>query len=112
MKVFDLQPKATNDIPFSKKSTRFIREVAGCYVLTTFDGIILYIGLSKNLQRRFCEHLDNAEKIKPTKNGRATKFFYIQTEDLEKTERTWLNLHYQYEGELPILNKNNSPVST
>ncbi|ANL30129.1 excinuclease ABC subunit C domain-containing protein (plasmid) [Rhizobium phaseoli] len=40
----------------------FIPDSSGCYVLTSFDGNVLYVGLTKNLKRGMAQHLDNREK--------------------------------------------------
>jgi hypothetical protein len=58
------------------------------------------------------EHLDTSEKTGVTKNGRAILFFWIQSDELNKIERTWLNIHIQHEGELPVLNRMYSPTPT
>ncbi len=112
MKACNLKPTVASDVAFKRKFDKYLSSKSGCYALTTFDEDILYLGLTKNLKRRFNEHLDNPDKVNLTDNGRATRFFYLETEDLELTERTWFNLYLQSEGKLPILNKIYSPVST
>ena len=42
--------------------------------------------------------------------GRALLFFWIEYADICLIERTWLNIHIQYEGVRPALNKVNSPI--
>ena len=86
--------------------------MAGCYALTTFDGPILYIGLSVDLNARFQQHLGNPEKIMLTGNGKAFWFYFAgyNNENLNKLERTWLNQYQTEHGERPILNKIDSPV--
>lgn len=90
-----------------------VPKTAGCYILTTFDGAVLYIGLSVDLNRRFQEHLDNPEKINLTPNGKAFWFHFhgYEKENLNKLERTWINQYCTAHGCLPILNKADSPVS-
>lgn len=80
-------------------------EDSGCYVLTSFDGHILYIGQSKNLRRRFEEHLDNLAKTQATSQGRAVWFHWLLHKDLHLNalERGWLNEHAAVEGNWPIL---------
>lgn len=112
MNVSELNPKPANREPFSRNKERFVPEVSGCYVLTTFEGVILYIGLTNNLRRRMNEHLDSALKTALTKSGRATFFYWLDTPDTYKVERTWLNTHSYTEGSLPILNTMNSPTFT
>ena len=43
--------------------------------------------------------------------GRALLFFWIEYADICLIERTWLNIHIQYEGVRPALNKVNSPIT-
>jgi hypothetical protein len=113
MKTEQLSPKPSNKVQFKLSSYKSIPKISGCYVLATFENDILYIGLSDNLYNRFQQHLDNPEKTKPTSNGKAIWFFYIEydTINLTKLERTWLNQFEVTEGELPILNKVSSPIT-
>lgn len=92
---------------------RYVPDTAGCYVLTTFSKIVLYIGLTCNLRRRMNEHLDNPQKTCELELGRAVLFFWIESEELHlnKIERTWLNIYIQHEGRYPVLNKMYSPTS-
>lgn len=112
MNVTALSPRPRCSEPFSRSRERFIPESSGCYVLTSVEGTILYIGLTNALRRRFKEHLDNPEKRAPRPEGRAVLFHWTETSDLNKVERTWLNAHLVNEGNLPGLNKIYSPVST
>ena len=111
MKLFTLIPNPIKSEPFRRSRQRFIPECPGCYVLSTFDNTILYIGLTMDLRRRFNNHLDNEQKTSVTEIGRAVLFFWIESNDINKIERTWLNIHIQHEGAIPILNKIYSPVS-
>lgn len=90
---------------------KFIPEKSGCYVLTNFSGIVLYIGLAKNLRRRMNDHLKNPAKTNETVFGRAIMFHWLISDDLNKIERTWLNTHIENDGLLPVLNKIYSPTS-
>nr|WP_249157761.1 GIY-YIG nuclease family protein [Bradyrhizobium sp. KB893862 SZCCT0404] len=91
---------------------RFVPATSGCYVLTTVDGFVLYVGLAENLRRRLGQHLDNPEKTALTKQGRAVLFHWLESIDTRKIERTWLNIHIQREGVLPELNRVYSPTFT
>jgi excinuclease UvrABC nuclease subunit len=113
MKIEELIPQPKDKVPFKLSSYKSVPKVMGCYVLTTFDNDIIYIGLSENLNGRFQQHLDNPEKISPTKDGKAI-WFYFATYDpknLPHLERTWINQFVALHGRLPILNKVNSPIS-
>jgi hypothetical protein len=72
---------------------------------------VLYVGLATNLRKRINDHLDCPEKTRETVKGRAVLFHWLETADINKVERTWMNIHIQHEGALPLLNKVYSPVS-
>lgn len=112
MKVEELAPRPTDRVPFKRASFKVVPQDAGCYALATFDGDILYIGLSDNLFARFQQHLDNPEKTLATAEGKAIWFYYLEYNivNLAKLERTWLNHFAAVHGRLPILNKANSPI--
>jgi hypothetical protein len=112
MNVAALIPQPTHKDAFRRNRERFIPEKSGCYVLTTFQGEILYIGLTNNLRRRMNQHLDSPAKVAPTKLGRAVIFHWMECADPSLVERTWMNIHIQHEGSLPILNSVYSPTST
>lgn len=113
MNVAELAPPPSNRALFKLLEFRKVPHNAGCYLLTTFNGAILYIGLSVNLNKRFQQHLDNPEKIGLTENGKAFWFYFSEHDknNLPKLERTWLNQYQTIHGRRPILNKVDSPVS-
>jgi len=113
MKVEKLIPIPKDKVLFKLSFFKSVPKETGCYVLTTFDNDILYIGLSENLSDRFKQHLDNPEKTNPTKEGKAVWFYFItyDPKNLPKLERTWINQFVALHGQLPILNTVNSPVS-
>jgi len=112
MKVEQLIPEVSHKVHFSLKDKKLVPSSAGCYVLTTFDGIVLYVGLTKNLKVRFTQHRDANEKCLPTSHGFAFWFHYLESSENEiyRIERTWQNQHVSEHGTLPILNKIDSPV--
>lgn len=110
MNVEKLDPSVVVWEPFSRNKAKFVPASSGCYALTTFDETVLYLGLATDLRRRFNQHLDNSEKTNATFLGRATKFFWIETADINRVERTWLNIHVHNEGKYPVLNKVYSPT--
>lgn len=112
MNVSELVPQPPNVEAFNRSRERFVPEKSGCYVLTTFTRVVLYVGLAKNLRKRMNNHLDSDVKIGATALGRAVLFFWIESDEIDKIERTWMNIHIQHEGGLPILNSVFSPVST
>ncbi|WOS65839.1 GIY-YIG nuclease family protein [Sinorhizobium fredii] len=112
MRIGDLVPVPTKREGFRRSRLRFVPGDCGCYVLATFDGHVLYVGLTKNLRRRMGQHLDNQEKVKATDFGRAVWFLWLECDNLSKVERTWMNIHVQHHGKLPILNKIYSATSS
>jgi GIY-YIG catalytic domain len=113
MNISHLVPEPIRREAFRRSRQRFVPARSGCYVLTTFDGIVLYVGLTTSLRQRMGEHLDDPAKIQETKLGRAIWFYWIESAALEvqKIERTWMNIHTIHEGALPLLNRAYSPVS-
>jgi hypothetical protein len=112
MNVGELRPQPSRSEPFRRSRERFVTEAAGCYVLSTFDGRVLYVGLADNIRRRVNQHLDSPTKTDTTTEGRAVIIHWLETKETNKVERTWMNIHITTEGRLPILNSIYSPTST
>jgi hypothetical protein len=112
MNIDRLVPQPTHCETFKRNRERLVPAGSGCYVLTTFLQLVLYVGLTESLRRRFGEHLDNPKKTTQTEFGTAFLFHWLETADTYKVERTWLNIHIQNEGRLPTLNGMYSPTST
>jgi len=112
MNIQALVPRPKSKRRFHRSSQRFVADRAGCYVLTTFGDVVLYVGLTDDLRRRIGEHLDDPKKIAETLLGRAFWFHWLETMDLNKIERTWMNIHIENEGSLPELNGIYSPTFT
>ncbi len=111
MNVRSLSPLPTAQEAFQRSRLRFLPEGSGCYVLSTFDGTVLYVGLSVSLRRRMNEHLDDAKKTSVTAAGRAVLIHWLEHQDVARVERTWMNIHIENEGKMPVLNGVFSPVS-
>lgn len=113
MKIEKLSPSPDNKVPFSLTSYKQVPKISGCYILSTYDNFVLYIGLATNLNIRFRNHLDTPEKTMPTVDGKAVWFHYttFNSLNLPQLERTWLNQFLNIHGRLPILNKVSSPIS-
>jgi hypothetical protein len=111
MNVSTLDPHPIKSEAFRRNREKFIPEGSGCYVLTNFLRQVMYIGLARNLRRRFNQHLDNNKKTEVTRLGKAVLLFWLETDDINKVERTWMNIHIQHEGTLPLLNAVYSPIS-
>lgn len=112
MKLELLVPPPLSSETFRRSREKFIPAKPGCYALTTFEREVLYIGLTVNLRRRVNEHLDNVVKTELTPHGRAVLFHWIETPEVNKIERTWMNIHLMIEGRLPVLNSVYSPTPT
>ena len=112
MKIDTIAPPPESKVLFKWASVKSIPEQSGCYIITTFDNDILYVGLASNLNNRFKQHLSNPEKTNPTNDGKAIWFFFKNhdVKNLQQLERTWLNQFNDVHGRLPILNKVNSPI--
>lgn len=108
MFVSSLTPEIGDKAEFSYSALRDIPEESGCYVLTTYDGTILYIGQSINVCRRIEQHLDKDDKRKKTPWGVAFWAYYALCPaiELDALEGGWV---YQYrmreKGNLPFFNK-------
>lgn len=111
MKVRQLNPCPDHRENFRRDRQRFLPSNTGCYVLASFQDIVLYVGLTGNLRRRFGDHLDDPKKTSTTANGRAVYFYWLECDELQKMERTWLNECETVDGVLPILNGVASPLS-
>ena len=110
MTVDLLVPRPTQCEPFRGSSARFVPARPGCYVLASFSRTVLYVGLASNLRKRMAAHFDDPRKTGATASGRAVWFFWIESAETSKIERTWMNICIQHEGRLPEMNRVFSPV--
>jgi predicted GIY-YIG superfamily endonuclease len=111
MNIDALVPTPSHREAFKRSRERFVSDKSGCYVLATASKIVLYIGLADNLRRRMNDHLESPSKTGQTKLGRAVLFYWFETPETNKVERTWMNIHREHEGTLPLLNKMYSPTA-
>ncbi len=113
MNIDKLTPPTKNKTNFRLSSYHKVPQESGCYVLTNYDGNILYIGQAVDIRRRFEEHLKNPKKTSITPKGRAFWFHWLEWDavKLNSLERGWI---YDYKmvnnDELPIMNSQNPPV--
>lgn len=113
MLVSSLTPKTEEWVKFSLDVLWKVPEESGCYVITNYDGVILYIGQAVNIHNRMEQHLNDGEKRGKTPWGVAFWFYYLLCPKLELNdlERGWVNEHRLKEkGQLPFFNKVNPPV--
>jgi len=110
MNVSELVPVPNRREPFKRAQLTSLPVSIGCYVLTTFEGTILYIGQARNLRNRISQHVDCPGKSGLTPLGRAGWVYFLETPEIDLIERTWINAHDIAEGALPLMNKLNAPV--
>jgi len=80
MKISELKPLPESKTNFKLSQYNFIPTFSGCYVLTTFNDDILYIGQAVNLRRRFEQHLKILKRHYRQKRGKHFLFsFYLVT---------------------------------
>ena len=109
--VQQFNPAPGNKEVFRPDRRKFVATGSGCYVLATFEGRVLYIGRTKNLRRRFTEHLESDRMTAVTSDGRAFFFHWLERNDIERGERTWLNACKVADARLPVLNLIDASIS-
>lgn len=103
-----LRPEIEFTTEFDYSKVKRISTLSGCYVLSNFDNEILYIGKAINLQQRFKQHLEDAEKTCQTELGKVYWFSFkkcVDEYEISRLERGWLNNYELEEAGLPLLNK-------
>jgi hypothetical protein len=113
VKYDQLIPCPSFKVAFSYSESFLIHKNSGCYIITNFFGEILYIGLSKCLKNRFCQHLESRKKTAVGAYGKPSFFIYLLIDEsfLERVERTWMHQFTMLHGYFPILNKVSSPLT-
>src|SRR5882762_8860988 len=94
MKIEKLSPLPEKRVLFAWSHHAQIPAQSGCYVLTTFSGDVLYVGLAKsNIRDRMGVHLDTDEKRAIGTLGAAYWFYYIlrDSKEVAAIERGWIN---------------------
>ena len=108
MLVDNLTPKPDAKVEFNYSELSSVPVASGCYIITTYDGTILYIGQSKNIHNRMDTHLGDKEKRSKTPMGIAYWFYYklYPVLALDNLEGGWINEHKIREGgNRPYFNK-------
>lgn len=100
MRLADLDPIFQLRVRFNWKGNGKLPAEAGCYILASGGGEVIYIGQSNNLRRRMSEHL---------RVGRlqGAWFYYLQlpAERVLEYEQRLLSKHRFREGQWPALNR-------
>lgn len=107
MKVAELDSEIKCRVGFELRFSIGVPSKPGCYMLASFYGDVLYVGMTNNLQRRMEEHLDNSRMMQRTSFGLASWFYFrsLSEECLYQTERHLLSRYKFKEGQLPPLNR-------
>lgn len=112
MNVKQLTPAADQQTQFAWSHHVTVPDAPGCYVLATYAGGVLYVGLaSKSIRARMGAHLDTQEKLKGGPLGVPFWFYFKQctSGEVNAIERGWMQQSILIDGELPYLNRVYSP---
>ena len=106
MKIGDLRPAVSLRERFHLSCRLLVPTDAGCYVLTSFDGEVLYVGLAKCLATRFEQHCNDGDKRRVVSGFKAAWFYYLRCSETElaRLERGWMSEYLDVHGALPPLN--------
>ena len=114
MLVSDLAPITDDRVIFSYPKSHEVPEDSGCYVITTLDGTILYIGQSINIRSRMRDHLYTKEMTATMPSGESAYWFYYTlcpAAELNQLEGNWIDDHKLNEGgKLPPFNDVNPTI--
>ncbi len=112
MNINKLTPAPQGKVKFDLSMHYKVPQESGCYVITTYEEDILYIGKAVNIHKRFKKHLDSPEKTSLTPKGQAIWFHWLEWDKtkLNALEGGWANFYKAAEGERPIMNLIDPPV--
>lgn len=113
MKVDKLFPLPAERAQFAWSHHVTVPDRSGCYVLATYDGEVLYVGLAtSSIKNRMGSHLDTPEKRKGAPSGVPFWFYYLEkpAAEVAAVERGWMNQAILDDGEMPFLNRVYSPM--
>jgi hypothetical protein len=113
MKIEQLVPAPTQQTRFAWSHQKGVPSEPGCYVLATYHGDVLYVGLaSASIQNRMSSHLETPAKREGASAGVPFWFYYIVLQPLQvnPVERGWMNQAILEDGEMPPLNRVYSPL--
>lgn len=108
MLIFELLSYPEIKIKFEYSELDKAPKQSGCYIITTPNGTILYIGETGNIRNRMEQHLDGKEKKKLTPLGMPYWFYYKLCSVREKIplEDAWINEYkLNSKGKRPYFNK-------
>ncbi|MYD53444.1 MAG: hypothetical protein F4W96_03950 [Chloroflexi bacterium] len=108
-----LAPQPTQRIPFQRRHLARVPANSGCYVLSTFDETVVYIGKAQDLRRRVGTHLGDRSKREVSDRGVAVwlDFRLTAVAELGQLESAWVEQYKLEEGgRLPPFNEINPPA--
>ena len=114
MRVEQLTPAPDQKTRFAWSHHVTVPDQPGCYVIVTYNGDVLYVGLATvSIRSRMGNHLDTEAKRAGTNLGVPFWFYYIvhTNSPVAPIERGWMNQAILEDGEMPPLNKVYSPLS-
>lgn len=112
MLAANLKPAVEERVTFEHFDVRRVPAVSGCYALAAFDGRILYIGQTRDLNQRMRQHLDDKAKRAATPWGVAQRFYFRKCPPagLSDLESAWVDQFREANGgKLPFFNKVEPP---
>ena len=113
MRVERLFPAPDQRTRFAWSHHITVPDQSGCYVLATYDGDVLYVGLSTtSIRNRMGFHLDTPSKRSGSDLGVPFWFFYTgrPATEVGPIERGWMNQSILEDGQIPPLNQVFSPI--
>lgn len=112
MLAANLKPSAETSVVFEHFDVRRVPADSGCYALAVFDGRIIYIGRTEDLNQRMRQHLRDTEKRAKTPWGVAQRFYFRKCaiDGLSDLESAWVDqFRVANHGSLPFFNKIEPP---
>lgn len=113
MKVDCLVPCPDHQTKFAWSHHVTVPDEPGCYVITTYHGDVLYVGLATaSIRSRMGSHLDSPAKRVGGPMGEPFWFYYLVrgADEVGSIERGWMNQAILEDGEMPPLNRVYSPL--
>ncbi len=113
LNVKQLNPSPTHWSQFAWSHHVTVPDEPGCYVLATYAGEVLYVGMATgSIRNRMGNHLNTPTKRAGGPSGLPFWFYYILRtgNDIPVTERGWMNQAILQDGEMPPLNRIYSPL--
>lgn len=113
MRVASLVPLPDQCTQFAWSHHVTVPDKPGCYVLATYAGEVLYVGLAtSSIRARMGCHLATPGKRGGGDPGVPFWFYYLvcSTERVAPIERGWMNQSTLADGRIPVLNKIQSPL--